>query len=1351
MSSRLLPRRLLHLMVLMALLSALAPPAGAPVALATHTPPPTSVTIAGSFQSELGCGGDWDPACAATHLTYDPADDVWQGTWTVPAGAWEYKAALNDSWAENYGLHAQQNGPNIPLSLAAPTSVKFYYDHKSHWITDKVNSVIAVVPGSFQSELGCGGDWDPGCLRSWLQDIDGDGIYTFETSALPAGTYEAKVAINESWDENYGQNGEPNGPNIPFTVPADNVNVTFTYNAVSHVLTIRSMPGHDNDVWWDGLGHDSRDALYRAPGGAVTTGTPVLLRFRTYHNDVTNVTVRVWNTRLNAQQLYPMQLVATTPDAPYGYDIWQATLPAQPEPTILWYRFIVQDGADIDYYEDDDLFDGGRGRPYDDSPDYSWQIDVYLPDFETPDWMKDAVVYQIFPDRFRNGTRGFEPRPSDPTVYDNPVLVKLWGDLPEGYCRNYTNWTCTEGPLGRDFFGGDLVGIIRSLDYLHSLGVTALYLNPIFKAPSNHLYDTTDYSQIDPYFGNNALFRALVLSARARGIRVILDGVFNHTSSDSIYFDRYHRYPTLGACESEASPYRAWYTFTPATDPNNPGPCAGGPYGSFYNSWFGFDSLPVLTEIQPVRDFIYGNDDSIARRWLEMGASGWRLDVANEKSHDWWQEFRPRVKDVAPDSILIGELWGDASDWLLGNELDTTMNYRFRRALIGFINGDTPDPDGFIRGLTPSQFASTLQGIQEDYPAPAFYAAMNLVDSHDTQRILWTLTPGQNNRTDKEFNTANLAEGKAKLRLLAITQFTLPGAPTIFYGDEVGVTGDDDPDDRRTFPWGSEDHVLQAHYRQLAQVRAAHPALRTGSFDVILTDDANGVLVYGRKLCNDAAIVVLDKDTTAQDVSFNLSGYIPAGAVLTEALTGATITVGPDGQVTLPGFAGRSGAIYVVLEGTDLTPPDPPTGLAATAATSQVSLTWNAVADAAGYNVYRSYVTGGGYVKLNTMPIVGTSYMDTTVVNGTRYYYVVTAVDAVGNESGWSNEADALPALVIGWANLQWPPAITHVISATNPTPWIYGQVWIDGYTNLPGPTPGLWAQVGYGPDGSNPDGNPAWTWVEMAFNVDVGNNDEFKGQLLPEMVGVFDYAVRYTTTNGLVWLYADLDGTGNGYSPDQAGHLEVLPSGDPTPPTAPQNLRVTFASPSAIGLAWDAVSDPDLFRYEIFRSGTSGGPYTKIAHVPAGTTEYTDLTVASGQTYYYVVTAQDASFNRSAYSNEVGQTAAPRQVQVTFNVTLPAYTPTGDTIYIGANFNGWNPAGTAMTRLDPTHATVTLTFLEGERLEYKYTRGSWNSVEKGPNCEELPNRVLNVIYGVNGTLTVEDTVAKWRDIDNCG
>jgi hypothetical protein len=220
------------------------------VASAVATPNPASVTVAGSLQSELGCAADWDPGCATTHLTYDAGDDVWQGVWAVPAGGWEYKAALNNSWDESYGLGGDPDGGNIPLSLTVPTVVKFYYDHKSHWITDSRASVIATAAGSFQSELGCPADWDPGCLRSWLQDPSDSGTYSFTTTALPKGDYETKAAINEGWDESYGQGGDPLGGNIEFNVPSDGARIRFSYDSTTHVLTVGlAAPTATNDTY----------------------------------------------------------------------------------------------------------------------------------------------------------------------------------------------------------------------------------------------------------------------------------------------------------------------------------------------------------------------------------------------------------------------------------------------------------------------------------------------------------------------------------------------------------------------------------------------------------------------------------------------------------------------------------------------------------------------------------------------------------------------------------------------------------------------------------------------------------------------------------------------------------------------------------------------------------------------------------------------------------------------------------------------------------------------------------------------------------------------------------------------
>ncbi|HSL64530.1 MAG TPA: hypothetical protein VK874_07710, partial [Gaiellaceae bacterium] len=383
-----------------------------PSALGSHTPPPSGVTIAGSLQSELGCPGDWDPACAASGLAYDASDEAWQATFSLPAGSFEYKAALNGSWDENYGLHAAQNGANIPLSLSEARSVTFLYDHDTHWVADSVTSTIATAPGSYQSELGCPGDWQPDCLRSWLQDPDGDGRYAFSTTALPPGAYEVKVAIDQSWTENYGQGGVRDGANIPFTVAAAGSTVAFSYLASTHVLTVTVTPpegtGHDGNVEWDGLRHDSRDLLYRTPGGAVPAGTPVRLRFRTFHEDATGVRVRVFDVEANEQRLLPMALAAedvSCYQAGLGSrtcDFWEAVLP-NAEPNNLWYRFVVSDGPDTDYYADDTAaLDGGLGATSDDAVDRSWALTVSEPGFRAPAWARDAVVYQIFPDRFKN-------------------------------------------------------------------------------------------------------------------------------------------------------------------------------------------------------------------------------------------------------------------------------------------------------------------------------------------------------------------------------------------------------------------------------------------------------------------------------------------------------------------------------------------------------------------------------------------------------------------------------------------------------------------------------------------------------------------------------------------------------------------------------------------------------------------------------------------------------------------------------------------------------------------------------------------------------------------------------------
>ncbi|HEY3334406.1 MAG TPA: alpha-amylase family glycosyl hydrolase, partial [Candidatus Limnocylindrales bacterium] len=1082
--------RLVLLATLALLLGSLLPaaaltPLGARSALANHTPTPASVNLVGDLESEATAGlcGDWAPDCAASAFTAQGNGVYLFQAATIPAGSWQYKVAMGD-WAENYGANFQQDGPNIERNLAAPTAVRFYYDHKTHYIADSVGNTIYTVPGNLDSELGCSGDWQPDCLRTLMSDVDGDGMFTFVTTDLPVGSYEFKIATNESWNNpNYGVGGGPDNVTFSVVQPGSTVTLAFDTSTNTPSVTVKgASPAHDNNVEWDGLRHDSRDTLYRTPGGAVEAGTPVRIRFRTFHDDVTAVKLRVFSVDSSSQQVLAMQRVAADVScrqddlADSSCDFWQTTL-ANDAPANLWYRFIVTDGTDTDYYADDTTaLDGGVGSATDDAEDRSWALMVAQPGFTSPDWAKSAVIYQIFPDRFRNGRSDNDPKTGD-SRYDDPVLRLRWGTLPEGYCRNYADGSTNcpwrfdttppadsptkEQPRGRDYMGGDLKGVDQELDYLKAMGVTTIYFNPVFDAASNHSYDTQDYTRIDPAFGTQKDWENLVKHASSRGMRVILDGVFNHLSSDSPIFDRYGKYATVGACESVDSPYRSWFTFR-APVGAEVATCrdANGAKTLTYDGWFGFDSIPVINKAVPaVQQYFLTGQDSVAKRWLRDGASGWRLDVAGDPSFpaDYWSTFRNVVRATKPDALTVSETWQKDSTLLRmirGDRLDTTMNYRLRDAVIGFTTPGAFDSKGFGdsgRVISPTEMLSRLSSIREDYPDAAYYTLMNLLDSHDTERLLWTLTPGPETTAGREANSANVAEGKARLRLASLIQFTVPGAPTVYYGDEVGVTGDDDPDDRRTYPWAdlgfTPDTDLRAWYTSLSTLRHDVPALVSGDFRALLADDPNGVAAFGRKTPSQAAVTVLNRSTAAHTVTIPVAGYVPDGVAFNARLalgsggtTNATVS-GGDLVVTVP----ARGALVLSTGTVDLAGPAAPANLHVTdEADRTISVAWNAVPGAVSYDVWTSPVAGGGYTKATANPVSSTSFTLAEMRNGSPVYVVVTANDAAGNASAFSNEVKGIPQYVIGWANLQWPPTLNHEISATTRTNNVYGQVWIN-------------------------------------------------------------------------------------------------------------------------------------------------------------------------------------------------------------------------------------------------------------------------------------------------------------------
>ncbi len=1299
-----------------------------------------------------------------THGDLIGGDGIFSLDYTIAnPGRYEWKVFACGAWSP--GFPAANAFVN---TSAANQIVKFTFDTNDHshdagWkllpaqnivnaYDDLPTSLTAV--GSFQG-------WNNNDAATAMTAA-GPRLYALAYVIPAKGNYIGKFTTTGSWDA-WGTDGRStDARNFDFTTTAPNRTVYFVLDLATGrgMITVPMSPAQDDYVMADGLAHDSRSDFYRRPFGAVPKGTPVTLRFRTYAGDVTGVKVRLYDTAKQRQTVLPMAKVTTIPGATFDYDIWELQLNALNDLTTLYYRFIVNDGTDIAYYEDDPLYDGGSGRPYDASPDNSWQINVYAPDFNTPDWFKDAVVYQIFPDRFRNGL----------TTNDLVSGTFFYNETPGTLTAPQWNWIVPdprvsgpwEGSYSKLFYGGDLQGIIEKLDYLQEMGVTALYLNPIFESPSNHKYDTTTYESIDDNFGDLATFITLTTELHNRGMHLILDGVFNHTSSDSRYFDRYNRYETVGACESLDSPYRSWYYFRPASPPGT-GPCAG---DTTYEAWWGYDSLPKLntTNVPALRTYIYSDTQAIARYWLTKGADGWRLDVAGDVDASFWRDWRDDIRDAKADAITIAEEWGDASRFILGDQLDSTMNYRFRNAIIGVLREtDWTDTNSNIKALKVSEFDSILHSLEEDYPPEAFYAMMNLVGSHDVNRVLIPLDQ------DGDPTDANYSDGKARLRALAIMQMTLPGAPTIYYGDEVGLVGYgqatagnqggvfySDPYNRQPYPWADAagydalpawrkaDLALREHYSKTAAIRNAHPALRTGSFDTLLVDDDARVYAYGRRLDTDIAIVAVNLGATTRTLTIPITGYLPPDELfLTDVLNNVPYAT-VDGFITLPNVPPMWGAILVVNYGQDLTPPAVPTGLTATEGDGQVTLTWNEV-PGAGYTVFRSYVSGGGYTAL--AQVTTPSYVDHNVSNGVRYYYVVNAIDGSGNSSDYSNEVSALPHYTIDWANLQWPYEITHTIGIT-PTENIYGQVYIAGVTSQPGATPGLLAQVGYGASMTN---FTEWTtWVDATFNVDAGNNDEFKAQLLPEQIGNFYYLYRYSTTGGRDWVYAGLDGTVMLPTP---GRLHVLPAADTTPPATPQHLRVIHWGVDHITTQWDAVADSDLAAYDLYRYGEGETPANavRIARVPAPTTVYTDTSVIVDHVYTYTVQAVDTALNKSAFSNPAMGKAAARVVEVRFRVIIPPFTPASDTIYIAGDNSDvfgafWNPGATPLTRLDATTWAYTATVKEDTALQYKFTRGNWDRVENWGTLVGTENRHLTVLYGADGIMTVNDVVYNWRD-----
>ncbi len=509
-----------------------------------------------------------------------------------------------------------------------------------------------------------------------------------------------------------------------------------------------------------------------------------------------------------------------------------------------------------------------------------WQLTVFESQYQIPDWLSGGIMYQIFPDRFyRSGTTKYN-------VPQDRYLHQRWGSQPEWRPNHQGEIT------NSDYFGGDLEGIIQKLDYLQSLGITCIYLNPIFEAHSNHRYDTADYTKVDPLLGSKEDFKRLCKEANKRGIHIMLDGVFNHTGSDSIYFNRKGRYQTLGAYQSQESPYYDWYQFYQ--------------WPEQYACWWNFETLPNVNEANETYNAYINGTDGVIQTWLKAGADGWRLDVADELPDLFLDEITKAAKQVKPTSMILGEVWEDASNkmaygqrrrYLLGKQLDSVMNYPFREAIIGFLTGKNP-----------AEMMELIMTVLEHYPPGAIHLLMNHIGTHDTERILTVLGGEPLNGRDREWQSRTKlsqeqrSRGLALLKLASLMQYTLPGIPCVYYGDEAGMEGYRDPFNRGCFPWGHEDAELVNWYRSLGKIRHSCEVLKQGTLEPYYADDDCFVYVRSDEAVGQKLLVAVNRTAQRKQLCM-VQEWETASALLGKAVWNGTLTLEPYGYALL--FSGK--------------------------------------------------------------------------------------------------------------------------------------------------------------------------------------------------------------------------------------------------------------------------------------------------------------------------------------------------------------------------------------------------------------------------------------------------------------
>jgi len=560
----------------------------------------------------------------------------------------------------------------------------------------------------------------------------------------------------------------------------------------------------------------------------------------------------------------PQTVLLTLQEELGAYEIFRGSL-SLPEPGLYHYYFRIYTPTGsfrlFKYGNDTNMEDGSL-----------WQVSCIPADFTVPQWAKGAVIYQVFPDRFcKSGDCDLSGKLTPYTLHRDWYEEVQWQPTSDGQVLN------------NDFYGGNFRGITEKLDYIASLGVTVLYLNPISKSFSSHRYDTADYKTPDPMLGTLEDFSTLCREAHKRNIRVILDGVYSHTGSNSLYFDKNRVFGETGAYCTKESPYYSWYQFENWPDK--------------YHSWWGFDTLPTVNKLDTAFvDYIITGEDSVIAHWLNAGCDGFRLDVADELPNEFLVLLKKRLRQLRPDALLMGEVWEDASNkvaygisrrYFVDGELDSVMNYPFRKAIVSFLR---EQDDG--RGLE-----DTVMTIAENYPPQVLLCNMNLLGTHDSPRILTALVDDfDGSRQEQAYRSLSPQQyGTAleRLCMASFIQYTLPGAPSLYYADEAGMEGYKDPFNRRTYPWGKENQSLLNHFKTLGKLRAEQTALRLG--DIRFFQAREGKLGFTRSYAGQTLRICINRGSEPWQLS---GGNLLFGQNL-QQVTADTVTLASGGMCIL--------------------------------------------------------------------------------------------------------------------------------------------------------------------------------------------------------------------------------------------------------------------------------------------------------------------------------------------------------------------------------------------------------------------------------------------------------------------